>query len=296
LKVKKAYIIINPASGLDYPLLSVLNRELNNAKVSWRADITKSAQDAKKFAFNSLKKNVDCVFVAGGDGTVTDVAQTLKGKELPIGIIPCGTANVIAKELGISTNPEDALKAYFQNGSFIKPVDTGTINGKPFLLNVNIGIPAQIIKDTPRQSKDALGVLAYLISGLGHIINPEDLEFQMNLDGVRVREKGIALTIANTANVGLHKVSLLPNVDMSDGLFDVILIKKTDLPSLLKIAAGIITKSRPEEVLNRWKAEKATIRINKSQSILWDDVIIPNVKKINIKVSPKRVNFIIPKQ
>src|SRR5215207_3942558 len=97
-------IIINPASGQDAPVLSVINRAFLTADVDWDVAITRKDGDGTRLAQQAVAEGVDMVGVYGGDGTVMDVGCGLVGSDVPLAILPGGTANVLSVEMGIPTD------------------------------------------------------------------------------------------------------------------------------------------------------------------------------------------------
>src|ERR1700693_568815 len=106
---KQIYVIINPASGQDEPILNVLNSVLRPAEIKWDVFVTTEAGDARKYAQQAVAAGIDAVAVYGGDGTVTEAASGLIGSNMPLAILPGGTANVMSIELGIPGRLADAI-------------------------------------------------------------------------------------------------------------------------------------------------------------------------------------------
>ncbi|MEO6630239.1 MAG: acylglycerol kinase family protein, partial [Mucilaginibacter sp.] len=127
MKFKHIHFIINPASGKEEPVLSYINRLFTGSRVNWDISVTKKDKGAGEIA-RSLIGKTDLIAVYGGDGCVTAVAAALHGKLLPMAIIPGGTANVMAKELGIPTDTVEAL-ALLKKGHRIRTIDMGLVNG-----------------------------------------------------------------------------------------------------------------------------------------------------------------------
>src|SRR5438128_2386565 len=107
-KFRRVHIIINPASGQDRPVLSILNDVFQPSGIDWDVSVTKDAGDGRRYALAALESGVDAIGVYGGDGTVNEVASALVGTDTPLAIFPGGTANVMSVELGI---PSDLLEA-----------------------------------------------------------------------------------------------------------------------------------------------------------------------------------------
>src|SRR6476620_1424080 len=125
---------------------------------------TFEAGDAAALAADAARRGVDVVAAAGGDGTVNEVVTGLDGFDVPLVIIPLGTANDFAKQVGIPADADHAMDVILQR----KPrrLDTASLNGRRFL-NVSVGgVGAEATAETPPEVKASLGPVAYAISGL----------------------------------------------------------------------------------------------------------------------------------
>jgi len=98
-KIKNIHIIINPASGRSESILPVINASMKEAGITWEASITHRPGDAIQYARAAVKEGVDCLAVYGGDGTLMEAISGLMGSEIPLVILPGGSANVMANEL-----------------------------------------------------------------------------------------------------------------------------------------------------------------------------------------------------
>ncbi len=105
---RKVHVIINPASGRPKPVLHILNSVFKQAEVDWDISLTKASGDAERFARQAVADGVDIVASYGGDGTVMEVARGVMGSPVPLAILPGGSANLMAVELGIPKDLEQA--------------------------------------------------------------------------------------------------------------------------------------------------------------------------------------------
>jgi diacylglycerol kinase (ATP) len=109
-KIKTIHIVINPASGRTEPILSIVNAAMKEAGIHWDVSITKEKGDGLKLAKAAVKQGPDIVGVYGGDGTTMEVISGLMGSEMPLTILPGGSANVLANELNIPMDLKEACK------------------------------------------------------------------------------------------------------------------------------------------------------------------------------------------
>src|SRR6185369_2971958 len=144
--LKKLMVIINPAAGVDRPILGLLNTAMNEAGIKWEVQVTHKANDARQLANEAAKSGWDMVAAHGGDGTVMEVADGLRGTDVPLAIFPGGTGNAMAGELGIPVELPEAV-ALVSNGLHdIRTIDMATVGDQSFLLRVGIGFEADMTK------------------------------------------------------------------------------------------------------------------------------------------------------
>lgn len=298
VKPRRVHVIANPAAGKPVPLLAILNAIFKEQEVDWDLFITKDAGDARRFSEESAQAGVDIVAACGGDGTVMEVAQGLIGTQVPMAILPAGTANVMALELGIPTDLELATALLAQGKHVIRAVDMGVVNQGHFLLRVGIGAEAEIAINTEREAKNRLGNLAYVLSTVSALTNPQVAVFRMELDGLHVEVEGISCMIANSGNVGVQGLKILPGIDVNDGLLDVVLIRRGDLPALLSVAtAAVLESEREPEPILHWQVRQAVIETDPPMPAIADgESLEPGAVKARVEPSAVRIVCPIPEQ
>jgi len=291
MKLKHVHFIINPASGKEEPILSLIHQAFKGSKINWAVSVTQPDLDAGIIA-TKLIGHTDLVVVYGGDGCVTAVAAALHGTKTPMAILPAGTANVMAKELCIPLATADAL-AILQKGKHrLKAVDMGTVNGMPFLLRVNLGIMADMVLEAGRGLKDQIGQLAYGISAIKTVAKAEPIRYHLKIDDRLITTAGVSLTVTNSGHMGVGEMELQPGISITDGLLDVILMKDNNLLSVLKVAGSALLQQQ-SETLEHWRAKKVVIRLDKAQSFICDDTE-RRAKKLTIEIVPKSIFIVVP--
>jgi diacylglycerol kinase (ATP) len=151
-QVKKLQVIVNPAAGVDRPFLGMLNSKFGEAGIDWDARITHKAGDAIRLTAEALDAGCDMVMANGGDGTVMEVANALHGTNVPLAILPGGTGNVMAAELGIPYDLPAAID-YLVRGEYnLRSLDMGQVNDKyKFMLRTVIGFEADMVNKTSQE-------------------------------------------------------------------------------------------------------------------------------------------------
>jgi YegS/Rv2252/BmrU family lipid kinase len=292
--IKHIHVVVNPVAGQEKPILGTLNRVFHPAGVDWDVKVTKEAGDARRYAQEAVKSGVDAVAVYGGDGTVMETASGLIGTDVPLAIFPGGTANVMSVELGIPGDLAQASALVCGEARELRKVDMGQVNDHNFLLRVGTGFEADLVEGAPREMKDRVGNLAYVISGFQALNNSKMTRYQLTLDGKEVEIEGITCMIANSGNVGQPGLTLAPDISVSDGLLDVIVIRAGDVGSILSVVASVITRNENAGPLQHWQAREIKLVSEPSQAVQADGEILGKTP-VNIRVIPQAVSVIVPK-
>jgi len=289
VKIKHIHFIVNPASGKKEPILSYINAAMSAEKIDWDVSITKKNLKTADIA-RKLFGKTDLIAVYGGDGCVTEVAAALQGGNVPMAIIPGGTANVMAHELGIPLDSQEAL-ASLTSGQ-IKKIDMGLVNDIPFLLRVNLGIMADMVTQADRELKNNVGQFAYGITAVKTTALAKPVEYELKIDGKHIDTSGVSLTVTNSGHLGVGDFALQPGISITDGKLDVILLKENNISSLLKIAGSTLLKQK-SDVLEHWRAKKITISTKKKQSFICDDRE-EKAKQLKIEIVPGALKMLVP--
>jgi len=292
-KRRRLHVIINPAAGRDEPILKTMNTAMQEADIDWDVFLTKQAGDAHRLAQEAVRAGVDAVAVYGGDGTVMEVASGLMGSGIPLAIIPGGTANVMAAEVGIPGDLISSCALAVHPSPHVREVDMGRIGDRYFLLRVGMGLEAAMVEGADRELKDRLGVFAYGLSALQALSNPPAAHYRLRLDGEEVEAEGLTCIIANSGAVGLRSISLAPNISVSDGLLDVIILRNADVGALLSVAASMASGNENRENLLRWQARHIEVEADPPQTVQADGEIL-GTTPITVEVVPAAVHMIAP--
>lgn len=292
LPYRRIQLIINPTAGQDKPILGAINNVFAPAGIDWEVSITKKAGDGIEFARQAIAAGVDAIAVYGGDGTVMEVASGVRGTSTPLAIIPGGTANVMSVELGIPNDVTQAASLLVSN-SVPRWVDMGQVGEDYFLLRVGIGFEAQMVEGAPRELKDRIGTLAYAFSALQALRDPQIARYRLTLDGLVVETEGMTCMVANAGNLGVQGLLIAPQVDVSDGLLDVVVIRSADLPALLSVAASVMRGDTKAEPLLHWQAREVRVEADPPQSVQVDGEILPPTP-VQARIVPRALQIIVP--
>lgn len=255
---RRIKIIVNPAAGQPRPILRVLHEELNQNELEWHVDVTTDLGEVESFIDEAKAREVDLVAVYGGDGTVSAAAAALQGTELPLAILPGGTGNVMACELNIPQDLRQACRLLLDQPSACL-VDMGKVANRPFILRVGIGLEAEMVNQAEPGQKSQLGSLAYALSGLAALQNPQSSLFQVEVDGQLFQERAVTCLVINSGNLGRPGLQLAPQMKVDDGLLDVVLIRQVDLDSIMELLASVVGSPRAGQSFMHWQGKRIRI-------------------------------------
>lgn len=226
---KNIHLIINPVSGQG--VVPVAEIESKFSVLGDRLTVHETLVDlsAKTLAEQAVSQGADLVIAFGGDGTMLEVAESLNNTGVPMSVIPGGTANVFANELQIPNDKIEALDALLNEKTNIRQIDVGRVGEKHFLLRLGIGLEAAMTVMTDREEKDKYGSWAYAWTALRLGSRMKHANYHLVIDGKRKKIKGVTCVICNSGNLGLPRVKLLPDIDVSDGKLDVVVVREASL-------------------------------------------------------------------
>lgn len=168
-------------------------------------------------------EDFDTVFAIGGDGTVNKVIPYIVNTDKVLGIIPCGTANLLAAKLNIPTNPKKALEII--DHSVIKNVDVLKVQDKYSVLRLGLGYDSDIICKTPQSLKNKFGYFAYFLAGILFALRLKQKSYTIFFNNKKLSILATCIIVANAGNMYRNLVSISNNCNLQDGKFEVFILK-----------------------------------------------------------------------
>jgi len=198
--------------------------------------------DIEEIIRKGISQGVELFIGAGGDGTVSLVGNALVGTEFPLGIIPLGTGNLLAKELGIPTSLQDALETITAKNPPTKKIDTFLINSHHYVLNVSVGISPNVMAMTPPEEKQKLGVKAYLIRMIQQLLGLELHRFDIEYDRKRISINASEILLTNSRTIGFESLKWSEIVSLDDGKLDLFIFRARNIFDVLGLILSIFRK------------------------------------------------------
>ena len=244
--MKKVKFIYNPFSGENI-IVGELDKivKLHQGKgysiVPYRIDSDSDINEA----FNDINEGYCYILIAGGDGTVDSVVNIVMSKniQLPLGVLPVGTANDFAKLIGMSDDIYEACEAILSSEPL--PVDIGRVNEKYFVNVASTGLFTDVSQKTDDNLKNTIGKLAYYLKGLEQLTSFRKLHVNISSEELHFDDYMYLLLIFNGMTAGNFK--LAPKSQVTDGLLDVIIFKAVPIKELIPLFIRILKGEHLED-------------------------------------------------
>lgn len=252
-------------------------------------------------ARDAVRGGARLVCALGGDGTVRAVAQELVGTGVPIGLLPGGTGNLLARNLGLPIDSlADAAAAAFagrdrtidvgwlvvdpDEAQLAGELDTGADNVHCFTVMAGIGFDAQIMDDAPEGVKDRAGWAAYVASGGKHLTDdPFDLELTVDARSSQCRARTVVVGNCGELTGGMV---LLPDAEVDDGRLDVATVSPESLAAWLGVAARVLAEKGDGPSLQREQGGDLTVLADPAQLCEVDGDVLTEARRLRFVVQP----------
>ena len=296
-KIRNVRVIINPAAGRGESALPVIDLSMKEAGIKWHASITHEAGEAIKFAKAAVEERVDALAVYGGDGTLMEAISGLIGSKVPLAILPGGSANIMAKELGIPQDLKEACALMSQVPFTTKTIDIGQFSGHYFILGVSLGFGAEMIKGADRETKNRIGFLAYFLSAAAALRKTKKAVYHLKIDGQEHEVQGLTCIVTNTGNLGFSNISYDKHIDVSDGLLDVVVVREANLSLFKLMVVTLLRRERPDnlELVEHWQGKDISVSSSPRQTIQYDGEVLEDMA-LHIKVIPQAIRVLVPRE
>jgi YegS/Rv2252/BmrU family lipid kinase len=297
---KKLAVILNPIkiddAGQFRTLVEALATDSGFASVAWWE--TTIEDTGYGMAHEAAISGSDVVLAIGGDGTIRAVCEELAGTGIPVGIVPAGTGNLLARNLGIPLYLRSAVDVAL-NGQD-RAIDMVEVSGDKmedatFLVMAGLGFDAAIMEGVNENIKAKVGWLAYVWSGLKSMMFPA-IRFEVSVDGAAfTRHRARTLVIGN---VGFLQAGmpLIPDAAIDDGKLDVVLLYPRRFVSWLPLAVRVLTRNkRTDETITRMTGREVVVRTSVDAPRQLDGDLIPSGRELRAKCVHGRVLVRVPR-
>ena len=289
---RRAAVIVNPAKSVGPALKGAIFRLCETqgwAEPLWLETTVEDPGVGQ--AREALELGADVVIAAGGDGTVRCVAEVLAGTGTPMGLVPLGTGNLLARNLGVDI--ADPVAACFDvlNGSdrtvdVVKATFDRSDDEQVFLVMAGLGYDAAIMADTVDVLKDRMGWLAYVEAGIRKLPG-KPVRARISIDGgAPVRRRIRSVMVGNCGRI-MGGIEIFPDAKVDDGVLDLLLLSPRGRFGWLGVIAGIFGRNKEEtESVDYFQGKSAEITLEHEQEFQLDGDHLGTGKHLAVKVEP----------
>lgn len=291
----KTYVILNPVAGMTDAQVARQRIEaaMQARQIFFEIYETCDGDDLQKIVWAARERSFERFLAVGGDGTVAAVAGSLVKSDLPVGIVPAGTGNALARELHIPLDFNQALDLALDSHE-LRNIDAIRVGKTCYFLNISVGVTSQTMLRVARQEKRRFGVLAYLWKGLRQILAARPQRFRLQVDGRRIASRASEVMVANAGILGLEQIHLDPAISMDDGYLDVCVVAARNLAEIQRFIFDIITRrGRLNPSFSRFKARhEITIETGQPLPVQADGEVI-GMTPVSMGIVPGAVQIIV---
>jgi diacylglycerol kinase (ATP) len=231
---KKIVFIVNPKAGITPKSKVVIELLAGNIIPSARfipeVIFTERPGHATEIAATAVKNGADIIVASGGDGTVNEVSCALVDTDIPMGILPAGSGNGLARCLGISMSYALALRTIIRGNT--KLMDVATVNDKLYTSIAGIGFDAFVAQKFADSS--IRGMLSYMQIILNEFSSYKPLAYNLTIDGEDFEKQALMIVFANSNQFGFN-TKIAPDAKVDDGYLDICVVKKMPVTQLLNV-------------------------------------------------------------
>jgi YegS/Rv2252/BmrU family lipid kinase len=288
LSVNSTLVILNPAARGE-------RAQRKRARVEWLARgsiirATSRSGEAEEIARRAAQEGFEKIVAAGGDGTINEVVNGLAGSKAMLGLLPIGTMNVFATELGLPASNLELCWDIIQSEN-IRLVDLPCANGKYFVQLAGVGFDAQVVKETSSRLRRNFGPLSYLISA-AQIAGRDPPRLFIESENASIKEGSFVL-IGNGRLYG-GPFPFFKHAVIDDGLFDVVVFKRLGYLEIIKYLQDVVFSSEihvPE--IEYFQTQRLRVESDQSVPVELDGELVGNCP-VEFTVSERALRVLVP--
>ena len=243
-------------------------------------------------------RDYDAVFTLGGDGTAMEVAAALASTGIPIGVLPGGTGNLLARALHIPLAVRKAVPALLHGT--VRNIDLGVALGRHFAVAAGVGIDAAMVAETPAWMKRRLGVLAYTLiatrAALRIVLFNRSFHVRVEVDGEVVERRAAAVMFANFGAILDGRITFGPGIACDDGMLDCCIFSPATLGDALRIMWRLTARDfRPDVALVYKRGRRFRLETSPVLSVQADGELL-GMTPVDIAVEPFAAHVLVPRR
>ena len=291
--MSRAAVVVNPTKLDDYEAFrkSVV-RAMDDrgwGEPLWQE--TTPEDPGRGQAEKAVSAAVDLLIACGGDGTVTACAEGVAGTGVPLAVIPMGTGNLLARNIGLPMGLDEALAVAVGRGQ--QSLDVGWVNGTMFVVMAGLGLDARMLDGASEPLKKRLGWLAYAISAVRHL-GDRPMRVNISADGGRPRRMRASALIVGNVGWLQGGLPLMPAAQFDDGLLDAVVLSAGGLRGWLTVAAGILLRRPAQDAIHRIQFTKLRVTLGRAEPWELDGEVMGTTRQLTVAAQPGALLLRVP--
>jgi len=287
-------VVFNPASGGEKgdERRDRLRAALADAGVAFEWFETTKDDPGRGQARQAVEGGAELVLACGGDGTVMACATALAGGEVPLGVLPLGTGNLVAANFDIPNDLDDALEIALACRG--RRIDVGAFEEDRFVIVAGMGIDAAMLRDTDTKLKARIGPLAYVVGAARNLHRPRRT-FRITLDGGEpITRAGQGVLVGNLGRLQ-GGLPALPDAVPDDGLFDVAVIRTRNLADWAAVVLrAVLRRPQPRPLVETFRAARVELHCDHPQPVERDGDQVSPRGDMTVEVVPHALTLAVP--
>lgn len=295
MRLRKPFAVINTSAGRGTAGEARAALESRFAEIGENFSFVELSrgESIENTVRKALENGFDLIVAVGGDGTVSAAMAAVAGRSVPLAIVPLGTTNLIARELGIPLDIEGAA-TIAAKGTVARSIDGMAIGERFYFLQIGVGLSALVIDGTTAELKSKIGILAYVGALARRLFSLRSHWLEVSIDGETHKVRSIEATVANNGLLARMLLRNAPDIRMDDGRIDVCILGARTILDYPRILWDAMIGHRGSPRVSFLAARQSvSIRSSKPLKVQADGDLI-GTTPIEIKVIPRAVLVITP--
>ena len=295
---RRAFVVLNPIAGScsAAEVREILEREFADSGGACDIYETTGQENLAAVIDEALGRGYDLIVAAGGDGTVSNVANRVLDSDVTLGILPVGTANLLARELNIPLEVEAACQI-LATSECTRNIDAMRVGDQVFISHVSLGVYSKIAERTSAAAKRYFRQIAYIWNALPELIGKRAWRFNIEVDGHKHRFRASFIMIANVGGVGAGELRWGPDIAPDDGRLDICIIRaRTFTDYFLFIWHVILNRHRKAPKTTYLQARKSIKVSTRKRLPVRGDGEIVGQSHITIEIVPHGLRIVTPEE
>jgi len=242
-------------------------------------------------AEQAVRDGAELVFACGGDGTVMACVTALAGTGVAMAVLPTGTGNLLAANLGLAGDPATGVQVALEGGR--RRIDVGAVGDRCFAVMAGMGFDAQMLAGTSEKAKKHLGWLAYVGGAVKHL-RDRPMRTRIGLDGGEPMLRRPRTVIVGNVGRLQGGVRLLSEAEPDDGKLDVAILSPNSLTHWAALGWAVVRRRKRVPLMERYAAERVEIVSDRAQPRQLDGDLIEPGRSLKVRVRPRALLLCVP--